>query len=181
MIWGEAPTLTEEMMRNLNSKSRVSAGAEGANLDSFDRAILNVVQENNQLTSSEIGDRVGLSSTACLRRLSRLRQTGIIKADVAIVDPAVGGARVTLIVQVSLEREQASLLEQFKKTMIAQPEVVQCYYVTGAHDFVLIVNVRDMAGYDEFTQEHFFNNPNVRQFSTSVVMREVKFSTRIML
>ena len=168
-------------MRNPIGRGRVSAATDGTSLDVFDRAILNVVQENNQLTSSEIGDRVGLSSTACLRRLARLRQTGIIKADVAIVDPAVGGARVTLVVQVSLEREQATLLDQFKKAMIAQPEVVQCYYVTGAHDFVLIVNVRDMAAYDEFTQAHFFNNPNVRQFSTSVVMREVKFSTRIVL
>lgn len=168
-------------MRKSSDRGRVSVGGNGASLDSFDRAILNVVQENNQLTSSQIGDRVGLSSTACLRRLARLRETGIIKADVALVDPAVGGARVTLIVMVSLEREQASLLEQFKKSMLVQPEVVQCYYVTGVHDFVLIVNLRDMAAYDEFTQEHFFNNPNVRQFSTSVVMREVKFSTRIPL
>ncbi|CAN7369225.1 Lrp/AsnC family transcriptional regulator [Devosia sp. LjRoot3] len=168
-------------MQKTSGKSRVSAERDDTHLDSFDRAILNVVQENNQLTSSQIGEQVGLSSTACLRRLARLRQTGIIKADVAIVDPAVAGARITLIVQVSLEREQASLLDQFKKSMTVQPEVVQCYYVTGAHDFVLIVNVRDMAAYDEFTQEHFFNNPNVRQFSTAVVMREVKFSTRIAL
>lgn len=168
-------------MRQSSAGGRKTAIGQAHSLDHFDRAILNLVQDDNQLTSAQIGDQVGLSSTACLRRLARLRENGVIKGDVAIIDPAVAGARVTLIVQVSLEREQASLLEQFKKAMSVLPEVTQCYYVTGAHDFILIVNVRDMAAYDEFTQEHFFNNANVRQFYTSVVMREVKFSTRIAL
>lgn len=152
-----------------------------AALDAFDIAILNLVQENNLLTSQEIAEKVSLSASAVQRRLRRLREDGVIVADVSMIAPAVVGNRVTLIVEVSLEREQLNQLEEFERTVRKLPEVVQCYYVTGRADFVLILNMSSMQEYGQFTKDVFFANPNVKQFYTAVVMSQVKFSTRVSL
>jgi Lrp/AsnC family leucine-responsive transcriptional regulator len=152
-----------------------------AAIDAFDAAILNLVQDNNQLTTQEIAEKVALSASAVQRRLRRLREEGVIAADVSVIAPAAVGNRVTLIVEVSLEREQLHHLEEFEKTARKLTEVVQCYYVTGRADFVLILNMASMEEYGEFTKRVFFANPNVKQFYTAVVMSQVKFSTRVAL
>jgi Lrp/AsnC family leucine-responsive transcriptional regulator len=79
-----------------------------------------------------------------------------------------------MIVDVTLERERPDIMDEFKRSMRATPEVMQCYYVTGDTDFILIVTARDMRHYEAFTNQFFFNNPNVRRFHTSVVMDRVK-------
>ena len=152
-----------------------------AALDVFDIAILNLVQENNQLTSQEIAEKVALSASAVQRRLRRLREERVIVADVSVIAPAAVGNQVTLIVEVSLEREQLHHLEEFEKTVRRLPEIVQCYYVTGRADFVLILNMTSMEEYGEFTKRVFFANPNVKQFYTAVVMDQVKFGMRVAL
>jgi Lrp/AsnC family leucine-responsive transcriptional regulator len=153
----------------------------GADLDTFDIAILNLVQDDNQLSSHEIGARVGLSASSVQRRLRHMRKTGVIVADVAVVAPAVAGNRVTIVVEVSLEREQLQQREAFERAVRALPEVAQCYYVTGRADFVLILNVPSMEAYADFTHAVFFANPNVKRFDTAVVMSTTKFSTRVAL
>jgi Lrp/AsnC family leucine-responsive transcriptional regulator len=155
--------------------------APSADLDPFDLAILNIVQEDNQLSSHEIGDKVGLSPSAVQRRLRRLRELKVIMADVSLISPAVAGNRVTIIVEVSLEREQLQQRNEFERSVRAMPEVVQCYYVTGEFDFILVLNVTSMEVYGEFTQELFAANSNVKAFRTAVVMSTVKFTTRVAL
>ena len=161
---------------------RIAASrALGADLDAFDVAILNLVQDNNQLSSHEIGATVGLSPSAVQRRLKHLRKTGVIIADVALIAPAVAGNRVTIIVEVSLEREQLQQREEFEGAVRALPEVMQCYYVTGRAEFVLILNMTSMEAYGEFTNAVFLSNPNVKHFYTAVVMSTTKFTTRVAL
>ena len=150
-------------------------------IDAFDIDILNLVQENNQLTSQEIAEKVALSASAVQRRLRRLREERIIVADVSVIAPAVVGNRVTVIVEVLLERDQLHHREEFEKTVRKLPEIVQCYYVTGRADFILILNMASMEEYGEFTKRVFFANPNVKQFYTAVVMNQVKFSTQVAL
>lgn len=150
-------------------------------LDRFDVALLNIVQENNQLTTEQLADKVGLSATACLRRLKRLRSEGAITADVSLVSPEVSGLRVTSIVLVALEREQLHLLEDFKKRIKAHPEVTQCYYVTGSADFILVVNAPSMEAYGAFTERAFFGDKNIKSFQTFVAMQTVKFTTKVHL
>jgi Lrp/AsnC family transcriptional regulator, leucine-responsive regulatory protein len=164
-----------------DSHSDSSFTGPAAELDRFDVAILNLVQENNQLNSHEIGARVGLSPSAVQRRLRRLRETGVIVADVSLISRAATANRLIIIVDVSLEREQTQQLREFERTVCALPEVVQCYYITGRSDFVLILNVQGMDAYREFTQRVFFSNSNVKQFHTAVVMDQVKFTTRVAL
>jgi Lrp/AsnC family transcriptional regulator, leucine-responsive regulatory protein len=158
------------------------AGKElASSLDRFDLALLNIAQENNQLTTEQLAERVGLSATACLRRMKRLRTDGAIMADVSLVSPEVSGLRVTSIVLVSLEREQLHLLEEFKKRIKTHPEVTQCYYVTGSADFILIVNASSMEAYGAFTERAFFGDKNIKAFQTFVSMQTVKFTTKVHL
>jgi Lrp/AsnC family leucine-responsive transcriptional regulator len=146
--------------------------------DRFDVALLNVVQENNQLTAEQFAVRVGLSSSACQRRLKRLRAEGMITADVSLVSPKATGPRVTLIVLVSVEREQADLFANFKRAMRSHGEITQCYYVTGSADFILVVNVASMEEYGAFAERVFINDKNVRAFQSYACMQQVKFTTK---
>ncbi len=145
-----------------------------ANVDSFDRKILQIMQQSNRTTSDQIAEQVGLSPAAVQRRIKKMREQGIIQSDISVVDPKAVGQGVTMIVQVSLERERLDLLDEFKKEMKNNPSVQQCYYVTGTADFILLVTARDMEDYDRFTRAVFFDNPNIRNFQTNVVMDSVK-------
>jgi Lrp/AsnC family leucine-responsive transcriptional regulator len=148
-------------------------------IDAFDAKILAILQEDNQVTSHELAQRVNLSPASCLRRVKRLRAEGVIAADVSIVAPEAIGKRLTMIVLVTVEREQPQLLDEFRRSMMQIPEVMQCYYVTGDADFVLVVSVVDMQEYEAFTNRFLFENRNVRRFQTMVVMSKVKFSCKV--
>ncbi len=103
-----------------------------------------------------------------------MRQEGIIEADVAIVSRQAIDRSMTFIVQITLERERVDLLVDFKRQMLNNPQVQQCYYVTGSYDFIIILTAADMEAYEQFTQEFFFNNKNIKSFYTNVVMDAVK-------
>jgi Lrp/AsnC family transcriptional regulator, leucine-responsive regulatory protein len=150
----------------------------GPELDQFDITLLNIVQENNQLTTEQLADNPTLSATACQRRLKRLRAEGAISADVSLISGDAAGTPVTLVVLVSLEREQRDLLDGFKRRIASYPEVTQCYYVTGNADFILVVRVATMEDYGAFTERAFFGDKNVKAFHTYASMQTVKFTTK---
>lgn len=143
-------------------------------VDKFDALILEAVQRNNRLTAEGLAEQVGLSPDACRKRLKRLRNDGIIEADIALLAPDRVGRGLVIIVEVALEKERKADLETFKRRMLEAPEVMQCYYVTGVADFFLLLTARDMAEYEAFTELHFFKEANVSHFTTSVVMDRVK-------
>ena len=143
-------------------------------LDRFDLKILDIVQRDNRVTSDVLGERVGLSATAVQRRLKRLREDGVIEADVAVVAPKAVGQRVHMIVMVSLERERADIIDRFKRSIRTTPEVMNGYYVTGESDFLLVITARDMEDYEAFTRRFFYDNPDIKNFKTMVVMDRVK-------
>ena len=145
-------------------------------LDRADVALLEAVQRNNRLTSEELAQIVNMSATACQRRLKRLREEGVIEADVAIVSPKAAGRSVTMIVLVSLERERADIVDRFKSSIRSSRDVMMGYYVTGDADFILIVTARDMESYEQFTRRFFYENPDIKGFKTMVVMDRVKAS-----
>ena len=147
--------------------------------DEFDIRLLEALQEDNQVSAAGLADQTRLSPGSCLRRIKRMREEGIIAKDVSILNPEAVGRKLTMVVLVSLERERVDLIEEFKKSMLKTSEVMQCYYVTGDADFVLVVTAVDMSDYEEFTKRFFFENTNVRKFTTLVVMNRVKFGTAI--
>lgn len=143
-------------------------------LDQLDYSILRRLQRDARTIAESIAAEVGMSTAAVQRRIKRLRETGVIRREVAVLNPKALGLAMTFIVEVEMERERSDVLDAFRYQMDADENVQQCYYVTGAYDFILIVTARDMEDFEEFTQRTFFDNPNVRRFSTSIVMRPIK-------
>jgi len=143
-------------------------------LDEFDKRLLRLLQQNNRRTAGELGEEVGLSSSAVQRRLARLREEKVIEADVSVISPAVAGLGITCVVDIVLEEGHSRALEKFKSAMQQCSEVMQCYYVTGTYDFVIIVNARDMQEYEAFTKKWLMGNPHLKHFYTHVVMERVK-------
>jgi Lrp/AsnC family transcriptional regulator, leucine-responsive regulatory protein len=145
-------------------------------IDALDRKILQQVQRNNLLTSTEIADLVGLSPTSVQRRLNKLRATKVIEADIAVVSPLAADRPLTMLVAVELARERSDIIDRFKRAVRERIEVMSAYYVTGETDFMLIVNARDMSDYESFTRDFFYNNPDIKGFKTTVVMDRIKAS-----
>jgi Lrp/AsnC family leucine-responsive transcriptional regulator len=145
-----------------------------AALDRFDLAILAILQKDNTTPQRAIGEAVNLSAPAVQRRIKRMQESGAIRANVALVDPASVGQPLTIFVEVELESERTPLIDAAKRAFSAAPEVQQCYYVTGEVDFVLVVVVADMSAYEALTRRLFFENSNVKKFRTYVVMDRVK-------
>ena len=143
-------------------------------MDRFDAAILDAIQTNNRLTAEALSKLVHLSPDSCRKRLARLRSEGYIDADIAVLNPARLGRGLIVIVEVALTSERPADLDRFRERMKAAPEVMQCYYITGASDFLLILSASDMADYDAFTRRYFFAEENIMKFRTSVVMDRVK-------
>ena len=143
-------------------------------LDELDKQLLSQLQQNNRITSEELGNRINLSTSAVQRRLKRLRQDKIIEADISIVSPAAVGLGITCVVDVTLNLGNSKVIDSFKSLMSDCAEVMQCYFVTGTYDFVIIVNTKDMSDYENFSKKYFMDNPDVKQFYTHVVMDKVK-------
>lgn len=150
-----------------------------AELDAFDRQILRVVQDNNLLTHAEIGERVNLSPSSVRRRLTLLRETGVIAADVSILSPTVLGSAITVIVSVTFERESPDAYEAFRKRMTRAPEVSQCYSVAGPIDFVLICHARDLAEHEKWAERALMADPNIKRYDSQVAWSRTKFTTRL--
>lgn len=143
-------------------------------LDDFDLKILRLVQIDNQMPQRTIGEKVGLSAATVARRLQYLRESKVIRQDIAVVDEALVERPLTIVVHITTENERLDLLDAMKDRFQRCPQVRQCYYVTGEMDFILIMNVRDMAEYTQLTRELFFEGGNVQSFRTCVSMENVK-------
>ncbi|MFW8594677.1 Lrp/AsnC family transcriptional regulator [Cribrihabitans neustonicus] len=149
-------------------------------MDAKDQEILQLVQENARLTAETIGQDVGLSPAAVQKRLQKLRASGVIEREIAVLNPAKLGREMTVIVEVVLERESRAHLDAFKRRMRQAPAVQQCYYTTGEADFLLILTVADIKEYEAFTQDYFFDESNISRFKTSVVMDRVKATLNVL-
>jgi len=152
-----------------------------ANLDDLDLKILEIVQRNNQVTSETISRRVGLSSSAVQRRLNRLRKNKTIELEVSAVSPLAVGRNLSAVVSIKLDREAPQLLKKFKELVLTMPEIMQCYYVTGDTDFVLLVTSRDMQDYNLFLQRLADQFPHIARLDTNVVLERIKIGLSLPL
>jgi Lrp/AsnC family transcriptional regulator, leucine-responsive regulatory protein len=150
--------------------------------DKLDKHILALLQANARRSSEEIAEAVGLSATAVQRRIRRLRENGVIVADVAVLSAEAVGRRVTALVEVELlAGSRDDLVDDFKRRMTARPEVQQCYYVSGEYDFLLVVTARDLADYERLTRQLFFGAGNIRKFRSIFVLDPVKVGLQLPL
>jgi len=148
-------------------------------LDDLDRRILDVLQEDASVSNVELADRVHSSPPTCLRRVARLKASGVIERQVAIVSPQALGPTLTAIVEVTLEHQGEDRQQAFATRAGVESAVLQCYRVSPGPDFVLVVQVADMPGYHAFAQRMFGAGTNVRNVRTYFCLARIKFDTRI--
>ncbi len=142
-------------------------------LDAFDHRLLARVRRNNLEPARVTAEAVGLSESAVLRRLRRLRAEGVIRADIAIVDPARVEPRIVVHVLVEMTTQQRPAMEAFKRALAASPEVQGAWDVTGETDFLVTVAVRSMAEYEAFCLRELTVEAKVRGFKSMIVIYEV--------
>jgi DNA-binding Lrp family transcriptional regulator len=145
-------------------------------LDKLDRRILAMLQKDARRSAELVGAEVGLSASAVQRRIARLREEGVIAAEVAVVDPKRVGRPLTLIVEIEVERERPELVASLKQWIAAEAMIQEAWYVTGAGDYVLIVVARDVDDFEVLMQRLVAENANVRRYHTRVALGTIKRS-----
>jgi Lrp/AsnC family transcriptional regulator, leucine-responsive regulatory protein len=154
-------------------------GGMPLDLDDLDRRILACLQEDARRSAEVIGAGVGLSASAVQRRIARLREGGVITAEVAIVDPKSLGRSLTLIVDIEVERERPELIAVLKRWIAEEPTIQEAWDVTGESDFVLVVTARDIEEYDALMRKLVHENTNIRRFRTRVALDTLKRGCRV--
>ncbi len=150
-------------------------------LDEIDCRILTALQENARITNVELAELVGISPSPCWRRVRELEQKGVIASYVTLIDPGSIGLPVSVFVQVSLERQVETALEEFEGAVADWPEVMECYLMTGDADYLLRVVVADLAAYHRFLVDHLTRVPGVASIKSSFALKQVKYRTALPL
>jgi DNA-binding Lrp family transcriptional regulator len=146
-----------------------------------DLTILRMLQQNSRERLETIAMETGLSVATVQRRIRNLKADGTIMAESALISPKAVGYAMTFLVFVELEHERIDQIDAFRRKAKAEPQVQQCYYITGEADFALIALARDMEDYEQLTHRLFFQDSNVKRFRTSVVMDRTKTSMDVPL
>lgn len=146
---------------------------ETVDLDSFDQRIIAIVRRHNLEPARAIAQAVGLSESAVLRRLRRLRASGVIVADVSLIDPARLAPAITIHVLVELNQSGLRMEQAFAQRLEQRPEVIGAWNVTGRTDFLLMVTVPSIEAYQRFADDVLASDENVKDFETLVSLREI--------
>ena len=165
---------------SINSQESEESVTNSA-LDGTDLKILDALQTDAALTNHALAERVHVSPATCLRRVRRLVDAGIVERRVAILSPERLGHGLTAIVEVTLDRQSAEALAGFEARAVAQDAVRQCHRVSPGPDFILVIQLADMAAYHALVQALFTADANVRNVKTFFSVHRAKFETRIAL
>ncbi|WP_250464851.1 Lrp/AsnC family transcriptional regulator [Microbulbifer litoralis] len=150
-------------------------------MDSFDTEILKILQTSSRISTEELGVRVGLSASACQRRIKRLKAEGIVSNEVAILDREKLPGFITVIIDVTLEKGGEKALDKFIAQLNEESRVQQFYYVAGEVDFVVIVVTKSMDDFDNLCRQVLMSNANVKKFSSKVVIKSEKVGMAVPL
>jgi DNA-binding Lrp family transcriptional regulator len=143
-------------------------------LDKLDLNLLGWLQKDNQLTAEMLAERVGRSPSAIARRLRRLRASGAIAADVALVSEQAAGHPLSAVIHIQLERHALNEIDTFRRRLVASENVQLCLEISGAFDILLLVVIADMAAFNAFADEMLAGERAVRRYETSFVKKRVK-------
>ena len=142
-------------------------------LDRYDRALVQSLQREGRITNSELAGRVSLSESACLRRVRALEESGLIQGYAALIDQQKAGYPVNVFVSITLERQERADLAAFELAVRRVPEVMECYLMTGEHDYLLRLVVADLADFERIHNQHLTRLPSVARVHSSFAMRTV--------
>lgn len=148
-----------------------------AKLDATDKRILEMLQADSKMNVKEIAAQLNLTKTPVYERIKRYEREGIIEKYVAVLDKEKTGNFMVVFCSVSLESQKIKEIESFGAAVEKIPEVLECYLMGGASDFLLKVAVRDLQAYHQFSSGKLAQLPNVAQIKSTFVLNEVKRST----
>ncbi len=143
-------------------------------LDRTDLRILRELQRDGRLAIITLADKVSLSPTACLRRVKKLEERGVIAGYAARLDPEKLGLQIQAFIQVRIERQSKDVAESFEASVRRLPEIRACYVMTGDLDFLLHVFVADLKAFSDFTMHTLIGLPGVKDLRSSLVLESVK-------
>ena len=149
-------------------------------LDEIDRRILRALQQDARLTTAQLAERIGLSTTPCWRRINRLQEQGIIRARVALLDRKALNAGVTVFVAVRTSQHSAQWLGRFAKAVASFPEVMDCYRMSGEIDYLIRLALPDIEAYDAF-YKRLIARVELSDVTSMFAMEEIKSTTRLPL
>ena len=149
-------------------------------MDRLDRMILTILQEDATVPVAEIGRRVGLSTTPCWRRIQKMEEEGVIKARVAVLNPAQVNAKVTVFVFITTNQHNEDWLTRFSRVISEFPEVVEFYRMSGHIDYLLKVVVPDIEAYDTFYKK-LVAKIDIMDVSSAFAMESIKNATALPL
>ena len=143
-------------------------------LDKIDQHILRILQEEGRISFTELGERVGLSTTPCTERVRRLERDGVITGYHARLDPQQVGAGLLVFVEISLAYKSGDIFEGFRNAALRLPNVLECHLVSGDFDYLIKARISEMASYRKLLGSTLLTMPNVRDSKSYIVMEEVK-------
>lgn len=148
-------------------------------IDRTDRAILHEIQLDAKLSNAALADRVNLSESACLRRVRNLEASGLIRGYVCLVDQSLLGYPDNVFVQITLHSQQRDDLAAFEAAIMALPEVMECYLMSGVADYIVRVIVADARDYERIHSQHLTQLPGVDRVHSSFALRTVIKRTEV--
>lgn len=144
-----------------------------------DRLLLAELQRDSRLTMQQLAQRVGMSSSACWRRVRNLEESGVIDRYAVLVNPRKAGFSLSSMTLVSLARHEKKNVENFVSEVMRHPEVLECFATSGEADFHLRVVVEDIDAYNRFLDDFIFRLPGVSQVRSNIVLKEIKADTAL--
>lgn len=159
----------------MNRKNKASE------LDNFDLAILSILQNNNRLPHAAIAEKVGLSTPSVQRRISRLEDKGVIKANIAVLEPTLVGNPITSIIESRLVEDRSIVMDRAKRYFRNVDEIQQCYFVNGGVSFIIVMISRDLQHFEQLVRQHFADNQDILTYRTLIVLDQVKSGMNIPL
>ncbi|MFK8252120.1 Lrp/AsnC family transcriptional regulator [Ancylobacter terrae] len=143
------------------------------NLDAIDAHIVRLLRSDGRMSNAKLAEEVGLSPSACLRRLRHLEESGVIRGYAAIIDEPVDGDVAVVITQITLDRQTEDYLNRFEAAVRKCPEVRECYLMTGLSDYVLRVETHNAADYERIHKEVLSRLPGVARIQSNFAIRTV--------
>ena len=150
-------------------------------IDRSDMRILDLVQEHGNLSAAELAERLGMTTSTCWRRMSRLEESGVIRKRVALLDRERVGLNVLVFSQVKLAGHGRDALLRFEQAVRQHPEILECYTLMGETDFLLRIACRDIKSYEAFFLDHLSRFPGVQSVHSSIALSVIKETTALPL
>lgn len=150
-------------------------------IDATDQRILTALQKEGRITNADLAQKVGLSASACHRRVQRLEDLGVIRAYVALLDARKIRRPTTIFVEITLSGQADELLDAFERAVRTIPDVLECHLMAGSADYLLKVVARDADDFARIHRQRLAKLPGVAQMRSSFSLRTVEFTTALPL